>query len=233
MSVDTSQRVAPREAWVIRLGALFGLLGLLLSVVASFALTPPPSPAGDARPEEIAAFFADHADSTGLGHGLRNLAFFLHAVFAVGLYTLIARTADPGAKAWGILALVASAAVLAVGTVNNGVATAAFVDLPVFAEHPELRLLLWDLSYVVFMAARLEWAGITTGFSIAGWQSGALPRWLCFVGLIAGFTALVTVVAIVQRIEGGWPGVFATANMPAQLVFYIGVCVQMLRRAAG
>ncbi len=83
------------------------------------------------------------------------------------------------------------------------------------------------------MAARLVWTGITTGFSIAGWQSGALPRWLCIVGLIAGFTALVTAVAIVQRIEGGWPGVFSTANMPAQLVFYIGVCVQMLRRAAG
>jgi hypothetical protein len=232
MSGNTSQEITPRDAWVVRLGGLANLLILALVVVVNFVLTPKRLPA-NARPEEIASFFSAHADQMGLANGLRNLLFFLLPIFAVGLYTLIARTAETAAKAWATMALVATAAVMAVGTVNNGVETAAFIDLSVFAEHPELRRLLWSLSGVVFAAVRLEWAAINTGFSVGGWLSGALPRWLCIVGLLSAVSSLVSAVGIAPLLAGGWPNYTEALVPPTILIFNLGVSIQMLRRAAG
>jgi hypothetical protein len=235
MSGQTSQEIPPSDVWVVRLGGLANLLILVLVVVVNFVLTPKRSLlSANARPEEIASFFSAHADQMGLANGLRNLVFFLLPIFAVGLYTLIARTAETAAaKAWATMALVASAAVMAVGTVNNGVETAAFVKLSVFAEHPELRRLLWSLSGVVFTAVRLVWAAINTGFSIGGWLSGALPRWLCIVGLLSAVSSLVSAVGIASLLAGGWPNYTEALVPPTVLIFNLGVSIQMLRRAAG
>jgi hypothetical protein len=235
MSGHTSQEITARDAWVVRVGGLVNLLILGLVVVVNFVLTPKRSllPA-NARPEEIASFFSAHAEQMGLANGLRNLVLFLLPIFAVGLYTLIARTADNAAKAWTIMSLVATAAVMAVGTVNNGVETAAFINLSVFAEHPELRKLLWSLSGVVFEAVRLVWAAINTGFSVGGWLSGALPRWLCIVGLLSAVSCLVTAVGIAPLLAGGWPRYIDVAVVPPTiLIFNLGVSIQMLRRATG
>jgi hypothetical protein len=233
MSGHTSQEITPRDAWVVRLGGLVNLLILALVVVVNFVLTPKRSLLPEnARPEEIASFFSAHADQMALANGLRNLVLFLLPIFAVGLYTLIARTAETAAKAWATMALVASAAVMAVGTVNNGVETAAFVNLSVFAEHPELRRLLWSLSAVVFAAVRLVWAAINTGFSVGGWLSGALPRWLCIVGLLSAVSSLVSAVGIAPLLAGGWPNYTEVLVPPTILIFNLGVSIQMLRRAA-
>jgi hypothetical protein len=86
MSVNTSQENTPRDAWVVRLGGLVGLLILALVVVVNFILSPKQSLPRDARPEEIASFFSAHAGQMGLANGLRNLVFFLLPIFAVGLY---------------------------------------------------------------------------------------------------------------------------------------------------
>ena len=178
MSMHTSHETTQRHAWVVRLGGLAGLFIIGLILVVNFVLIPQ-DPAGDAGPEEIAAFFSEHARSMAFANGLRNLCLFLVPLWAVGLYSLVARTADAAAKAWAAMGVVAFAALMALGTVNNFIQTAAFFELSVFAEHPELRRLLWSLSDVGFGgAARLVWAAIIASFSVAGWQSGAFPRWL-------------------------------------------------------
>jgi hypothetical protein len=234
MTNHTSQEITPRDAWVVRLGGIVNLVILALLVVVNFVLTANRSVLPTiSRPEEIASFFSAHAAQMGVANGLRNLAFFLLPIFAVGLYTLIARTADTAAKAWATMALVATAALMAVGTVNNGVETAAFVDMSVLTEHPELRKLLWSLSGVVFMAVRVVWAAINTGFSIGGWLSGALPRWLCIVGLLSAVACLISAVGIAPLLAGGWPNYTETLVPPTMLLFNFGVSIQMLRRAAG
>jgi hypothetical protein len=234
MSGHASQEIMPRDAWVVRLGGLVNLLILALVVVVNFVLTPKRSLLPEnARPEETTSFFSAHADQMALANGLRNLVLFLLPIFAVGLYTLIARTAETAAKAWATMALVASAAVMAVGTVNNGVETAAFVNMSVFAEHPELRKLLWSLSGVVFTAVRLVWAAMNTGFSVGGWLSGALPRWLCIVGLLSAVACLISAVGIAPLLADGWPKYTEALVPPTILTFNIGVSIQMLRRAAG
>ena len=111
MSGHTSQEITPRDAWVVRLGGLVNLVILALLVVVNFVLTPKRSllPA-NARPEEIASFFAAHADQMGLANGLRNLVFFLLPIFAVGLYALIgARRHRRPKRCEGRLALVVDA----------------------------------------------------------------------------------------------------------------------------
>ncbi len=234
MSMHTSHETTQRHAWVVRLGGLAGLFIIGLILVVNFVLIPQ-GPAGDAGPEEIAAFFSDQAASMAFANGLRNLALFLLPLWAVGLYSLVARTADAAAKAWAAMGVVAFAAVMALGMVNNFIQTAAFIELYVFAEHPELRWLLWSLSEVGFGgAARLVWAAIIASFSVAGWQSGAFPRWLCIVGLLTSVSSLITAVAIAELLAGGWPVYVDLAVFtPTILIFQVGVCVQMLRRAAG
>ena len=234
MSLNNSHEISSRYAWVVRLGGLAGLFIIALTLVVNFALTPP-SPAGDADPEEVAVFFSDHSRSMALANGLRNLGLFLIPVWVVGLYSLSARTEDAAAKAWAMMGVVASGALMALGTVNNFIQTAAFVELPVFAEHPELRGLLLSLSYVGFGgASRLVLGAFCAGFSIAGWQSKTLPRWLCIVGLLSAAASVVTAVAIADLLAGGWSGYIDLAVMiPAILIFQVGVSVQMLRRAAG
>ena len=232
--MHTSHETTQRHAWVVRLGGLAGLFIIGLALVVNFVLIPQ-GPAGDAGPEEIAAFFSDQAASMALANGLRNLGLFLLPLWGVGLYSLIAHTADSAAKSWASMGVVASAALMALGTVNNLIQTAAFLELSIFSEHPELRTLLWSLSGVGFGgASRLVLGAFCAGFSIAGWQSGALPRWLCIVGLLSAASSLVTVVAIAELLAGGWPvyvdlAVFA----PTILIFQVGVSIQMLRRAAG
>jgi len=226
-------RIKSRDAWVVRLGGLAGLYIIGLILVVNFALIPA-GPAGDEGPEEIAAFFSDQAASMAFANGLRNLGLILLPLWAVGLYSLVARTADAAAKAWAAMGVVAFAAVMALGTVNNFIQTAAFAELSVFAEHPELRKLLWSLSGVGFaLAFRLAWAAIIASFSIAGLQSGAFPRWLCIVGLLAAVSSLITAVAIAELLVGGWPVyIDLVVLIPTILIFQVGVSVQMLRRAA-
>ena len=227
-------RITPRDAWVVRLGGLAGLLIIALILVVNFVLTPQAS-VRDAQPEEIAAFFSAHAGSMAFANGLRNLGLFLLPLWAVGLYSLIAHTADSAAKSWARMGVVASAALMALGTVNNLIQTAAFLELSIFSEHPELRTLLWSLSGVGFGgASRLVLGAFCAGFSIAGWQSGALPRWLCIVGLLSALSSLVTAVAIAALLAGGWPVYIDLAVViPTTLIFQVGVSIQMLRRAAG
>lgn len=227
-------RIMPPDAWVVRLGGLAGLLIIAITLIVNIVLIPQ-SPAGDADPETINAFFSDNSDSMALANGMRNLTFFLLPLWAVGLYSLIARTAGAAAKSWATMGVVASAALMALGTVNNLIQTASFLELSAFAEHPELRRLLWSLAGVGFGgASRLVLGAFSAGFSIAGRQSGTLPRWLCLVGLLSAVSSVVTVVAIARLLAGGWPVyVDLAVFIPTTLIFQVGVSIEMLRRATG
>lgn len=234
MSMHTSHEITPRHAWVVRLGGLAGLLIIALTLVVNFVLTPLP-PAEDADAQQIAAFFSDHSSSMALANGIRNLGLVFIPLWMVGLYCLVTRTGDTAAKPWAMMGLVATAALMALGTVNNYIQTAAFADLSVFSEHPEHRRLLRSLSGVGFGgASRLIFAALHANFCIAGWLSMTLPRWLCIVGMLSAGACLVTAGAIGALLAGGWPAYVDLAVMlPTTLIFQVGVCVHMLRRAAG
>ena len=231
-SRDTT--VTGQYAWVIRLSGLAGLFIIAITLVVNFVLTPLPL-AEDADAQQIAAFFSDHSSSMALANGMRNLGLVLMPLWWVGLYCLVTRTGDTAAKPWAMMGLVATAALMALGTVNNYIQTAAFADLSVFSKHPEHRRLLRSLSGVGFGgASRLIFAALHANFCIAGWLSMTLPRWLCIVGMLSAGACVVTAVAIGDLLAGGWPDfVDLAVMMPTTVIFYFGVCVHMLRRAAG
>ena len=217
---------------LVRLGGLLGFLNFGIFVVVNFLLIGdlPPDGAGSA---ELKAYISDQADSMAIANGLRNLAFFCFAFFAAAVYTLIGRSKTPIGKAWGIVGLLGAVALMTLGTLANAFQTLIFVNIDGLSERAEIFQLLWNLSRLLFRTAQAVFAGIFfVGFSIAGCRSAVMPRWLAVLGLVAAAAALVTAVGIASVMAGGWAWNVRVVAEPLGAVWFLCVCVLLIRRAA-
>jgi len=217
---------------LMRLGGLLGFLNFAIFVVVNFLLIGdlPPDGAGSA---ELKAYISDQAAPMAIANGLRNLALFCFSFFAAAVYTLIRRGKTSMAKGWGIVGLLGAVALMTMGTLANAIQTLIFVDIDGLSEQPMIFQLLWNLSRLLFRTSQAVFAGIFfVGFSIAGWRSAAMPRWLAVLGLIAAATALVTAVGIASVMAYGWAWNVRTVAEPLGAVWFLCVCVLLIRRAA-
>jgi hypothetical protein len=73
----------------------------------------------------------------------------------------------------------------------NAAATIALWRLPVLGDQPELLMMLWSMSVVWFFGAVMLWGIGVGGFSVAGWRSGHMPRWLSVLGMLVGVVGVV------------------------------------------
>ncbi len=158
-------------------------------------------------------------------------AFFCMPFFAVGLYTFTARGTTFTANACGIVGLLSTAALAAALSIANGIETFTFVNTGNLSERPEIFLLLRSLSRVLFRAAEVFTPAMMAGFSLAGWRSGAMPRWLVALGLIGAAAWLLIGVGMASALSGGWAAKLRLVAEPVVLVWSLCTGVLMVRRA--
>jgi hypothetical protein len=148
---------------------------------------------------EVLTFLVDGSGMLYASSILRFALLPLLPFIAVGIYVWL----GPKAGAWRLVGLLGLALVPAIGFVANSAATIALWRLPVLEEQPQLATMLWSMSVVWFFGAVMLW-GIGVGsFSVAGWQSGRMPRWLAALGILVGAVGVacgVGVNALVGRV---------------------------------
>ena len=108
-------------------------------------------------------------------------------VIAVGIYAWL----GPTAGAWRLVGLLGLALVPAVGFSANSAATIALWRLPMLDDQPQLLTMLWSMSVVLFFGAVMLWGVGVAGFSLAGWRSERMPRWLAALGILVGAVGVV------------------------------------------
>jgi hypothetical protein len=106
---------------------------------------------------------------------------------AVGIYHWL----GPSAGAWRLVGLLGLALIPSIGFPANSAATIALWRLPVLEEQSQLLTMLWSMSAVWFFGAVLLWGVGVGSFSVAGWQSARMPRWLAGLGILVGALGVV------------------------------------------
>jgi hypothetical protein len=181
---------------------------------------------------ELKTYILDHANAMAVGNGLRYLVLLCIGFFAVGMYTFTGRGATLTGNAWGILGLLGAAALMANGAISNAVLTFAYLSFAKLSEQPEHFMLEWKLSRVLFTVGQLFWGLMIGGFSIAGWQSAAVPKWLVIPGLLFAALGVFNVVFIAWTMAGGWaPDVLGLVQIVVGLFWLPVVSVLMIWRA--
>ncbi len=231
MKTDSTKSDEIREAMFVRIGGLLGFLLLGIILVINFVLLEPPA-GGGAAPAEPKSYIVEHAGRMAIANGLRNLMFFCLLFWAAGLYTFTRRGATLATNAWGLLGLLGAAAAATMGIIANGVETVIFLNYGGVSEQRDVFLLLWSVTGVLYVVPQVGTAAMAAGFSLAGWRSGALPRWLVAVGLLVTAASLLTCVGIVSVMTGGWAGMAQSVGVLLTLVWMLSISVLMVRRAS-
>lgn len=231
MGTAPGHDIEQRETTIVRVGGLLGFLMIGIAVLVNYVLFEPP-PGGAAALAEPKTYISDQAGRMAIANGMRNLVFFCIPFWAAGVYTFTRPSPTLASNPWGIVGLLGAVTVTAVGTIANGVQTAIFLNYGGVSEQRDIFLVLWGVTRVLFGAAQVGTAAWVAGFSLAGWRSGAMPRWLVALGLIfAAATLLTWGVGIVSVMTGGWAEKVQSVTMPLTLVWLLSTSVLMVRRA--
>ena len=116
------------------------------------------------------------------------------------------------------------------GIITNGIETFAFLNLNLLSQQQELFWLLFRLTRVLFTAELVTWSIVIFGFSIAGWRSTTIPKWLVVLGLLNAVAGMLSGGFIVSIVSEGWATVFADVAALSGLAWFACVGVYMLMR---
>jgi hypothetical protein len=230
MNTVSPERTAAREATIVRLGGLAGLSMIGLYILITFVQLGFPGPSGVPL-RELKTYVSEHQSAMATAQGLRYLVLCCIAFFAVGMYVLTGRGATLVRNGWGILGLVGATALIATGTITNSVESMAFLNFADLSEQPEHLMSQWNLSRVLFRAGQLHWGLMFAGFTIAGWQSATLPRWLAIPGLLFAALGLFDVVFIAWIMSGSAPELLLWTPDLLGVFWLLCASLVMLRRA--
>lgn len=199
---ENSTGTKPRHTGFIRLGGLAIVFGLGIHVIANGVLKQ--FPPEDPSLVELRAYLTEEASTWAVVHGLRHVAFVCIVLFAAALFLRTCRTNTSSATGWGVVGLIGATLHVAIGIIANGIETLAFMDFSRLSEQRELFWLLFYLTRVLFTAEIVAWALVIIGFSVAGWASSTIPKWLVALGLLSGTAGILSGVFIVSILTDGW-----------------------------
>ncbi len=226
MAESGSNESGRSHAGIIRIGGFAILFGLAIHIyVNSFVKQFPPD---NPSLVELQQYLSDEAESWAIVHGLRYVAFVCIALFGAGLF---ARTSRPHAthpNGWGVVGLLGCAMMLANALITNGIEILAFVDFNRLGEDPKLFWLLFQITRVLFTAEIVTWTILILGFSIAGWSSSMLPKWLAGFGLLSATSGVLTGVFIVSILNEGWAVILIEVASLTGLAWFLCAGVYMI-----
>jgi hypothetical protein len=213
---------------LIRFGGLSVILALLLHVILNGAVKqfPPQNPSL----AELQAYLSAEASTWAIVHGLKYLALVGLVFFAAGLFARTSSTRGRAIAGWGVVGLLGTAIHVTNAVIANGIEILAFFDFSRLSEDPTLFWLLFHLVRVLFTAEIVAWGLVIFGFSMAGFQSAALPKWIAALGFFSSAACLMSGVFVVSVLTDGWATILMEVAGLTGLAWFACVGVYMMMR---
>lgn len=215
------------RAGIVRFGgaAMIVAMGLHIVLNGFVKELPPPDPSLT----ELQAYLARSAEGWAIVHACRYLAFLGLILYAAGLFTRTCAGVDrPRPVGWGIVGLLGAALWVANGVITNGVEILAFTGSDLVIERADTFWLLFRLTRVLFTAEIVLWAMTILGFTVAGWRSGTLPRWVGGLGGVSVAAGVATGCLVVSVVNGGQASIVADVASLTSLAWFLVTGVVML-----
>ena len=218
------------QVGLIRFGGLAIIIGLVIHVTLNSVLKE--FPPEDLTPTELQVYLSNEASTWAIVHGFRYIAFACIVLFAAGLFARTCCSRTPPTTGWGVVGLLGTAIFVTNGVITNGIEMLAFLNIDLLSQQQDLFWLLFRLTRVLFSAEIATWSILILGFSIAGWRSTTIPKWLAVLGLLNVAAGLLTGGFIVSVVTDGWATIFADVAALTGLAWFACVGVYMLIRGA-
>lgn len=181
-----------------RLTAASGMLFILVLLVSTFML--PRAPSASAPGTEIAAYFSDH-HSAGLVAGyLSGIGAILALWFFSVLASVLRRAEGDTGHLW-VLALVAGVSTVVVVLGVTAVRTSLYVRTAQEGDPGVVRA-LYDMSSSALHFASFLLAIFLAAAAMVILRTGALPRWLGWIGLVFAALQLAAAAGVLSDTGG-------------------------------
>jgi hypothetical protein len=226
------QEVTPptveQNGGLIRLGGLAVVLSLSLHMYLNGALKqfPPENPSL----AELQAYLSAEAGTWAIVHGLKYLALVGLVLFAAGVFARTSRGRGVLDGGWGVVGLLGTAIHVTNAMVANGIEVLAFYDFARLSEDPNLFWLLFYVVRVLFTAEIVAWGLVIFGFSMAGYKSSRIPRWISALGFLSAAACMISGVFIVSVLTEGWATTVMDVAGLSGLAWFASVGVFLLLR---
>lgn len=212
---------------IVRIGGALMLAAMAIHVVANIVLKTPPAAGMSA--EETARYLATEHATWAIVHGMRYVAIVCMAIFYSGLFVMFGGRGARGGG-WEVVGLFGGVLHVANLLIANGLEMLAFHSFDNASGDPQLLWLTYASSRMLFDAELITWAIAMIGFGLAGWRTGALPKWVCGVGFVSAAGSAVASAFIYSMLEGGWAGYAIEIGAFSGLAWFIAVGVVMVWR---
>ncbi len=216
-----------QQTGFVRLGGLLIILGLIIHIIANMVLkTFPPE---DLTSSELQIYLSDEKGTWAIVHGMRYIAIVCIIIFSAGLFVKTCRTRTSLSLGWGIVGLLGTALMMTNLMITNGIEILTFYDFNRLSGQKELFWLFFSLTRVLFSTEIIAWAILILGFSMAGWLSATIPKWLVVLGLFSALLCLLSAIFIVNILNGGWATILGVGSLTG-LLWFVCVGFYMIRR---
>lgn len=213
----------------LRLGGLAGLgfaAGLFLQNAILLSGAPLPS----ASPEEIAAFYTDHAWRVGLATAWVSVNLPLVLLFVHVAATRLAE--HPDGILWGRMARSAVVLIAALFGVTTLLQVTLLTTMPQLSADPGLLALAWNLHSAAFALGGAALGILLGSLSLGARHVPLVPRWMVPVGLVGSALLIAGSVGIVNVVQGGLMLWSIMSGFGAWVLFLVVAGVGMVRSRA-
>lgn len=213
---------------LVRVGGLAIIVGMVIHIVLNVVLKkfPPENPTSF----ELQEYLSREATNWGMIHGFRYLAFACIVLFAAGLFSRTCLTRTAGGQGWGVVGLLGAAIFVTNGVVTNGIEILAFLNIPLIAQGQDLFWLLFRLTRILFTAEVVTWSILILGFSVSGWCSATMPKWISVLGFVQVAAGMTSGVFIASALAEGWAAIPLEVASVAGLIWFLSTGVFLLIR---
>lgn len=219
-----------RHDGFIRLGGAACIAGLAIhiGVNAGLKVMPPV----DLDPAELRAYLSEEASTWAIVHGLRNLALPGLVLFAAAAFVRTCCLRTSSATGWGVVGLLGSAMHVINAYVANAIESFLLLDADLLAEEPKRFEVLFQVTRFLFTAEIATWAVFILGFSLAGWISRTLPRWISALGGLSATAGLLTGVFVVSVFTDGRAVLLIDVAALSGLAWFASTAIYLLARGS-
>jgi len=211
---------------IIRIGGLAILLGMAIHIIANMVLKT--FPTENCTLTELQEYLSNEKSTWAVVHGMRYAAVVCIIIFSAGLYVKTCLTRSSAASGWGIVGLLGSGLMMSNLIVTNGIEIMAFYDFDRLSKQEDLFWLLFYLTRVLFTGEIVTWAILIFGFSLAGWYSATLPKWIVGLGLFSALACLVSSMFIVSILKEGSASIIIELGSITGLLWFVCIGFNML-----
>ena len=222
--VSKSDPIRPKK--FIKVGGIAILLGLAIHILANMVFKTFPSE--DFTQIELQEYLTLEASNWAVVHGVRYLAIVCIIIFATALFLRTRDRAFSVATGWGIVGLLGTILMMSNLIIANGIEIVAFSDFHVHPNQEDSFWLLFYLSRVLFTAEMVAWAILIFGFSMAGYYSATIPKWLIILGVLSSITGLFSSVFIISIMKDGWAVIIIEIASLTGLLWFVCTGFTML-----